>query len=80
MSEMMKLNALPLSQIREYEEVTARMRKRDAHLTRQLRRMRFVVRILDLGFGFARHLPGLMQIFFCGLNGLHSPSVGTSRP
>ena len=61
MSETIKLNAaLPESRISEYEEVAARMKKRDEHLTRRLRRMRIVVRILDLGFGFARHLLGLM--------------------
>jgi hypothetical protein len=53
MSETIKLNAaLPESRISEYEEVAARMKKRDEHLTRHLRRMRILVRILDLGFGF----------------------------
>jgi len=57
MSETIKLNtALPESHLSEYEEVTARMRKRDEYLTRQLRRMRIIVRILDLGFGFAHGL------------------------
>jgi len=50
--------ALPESQISEYDEVAARMRKRDEHLTRQLRRMRIVVRALDLGFGCALYLFG----------------------
>jgi hypothetical protein len=48
--------ASPESQISDYDDVAARMRKRDEYLTRRLRRMRIVVRILDLGFGFARHL------------------------
>lgn len=57
MSKSLKLDAvLPESPISEYDEVTARMRKRDEHLTRQLRRMRILVRVLDLGFGFARQL------------------------
>ena len=51
MSEPMK-DAVQESQISEYEQVAARMKERDKFLTRRLRRMRIVVRILDVGFGF----------------------------
>ena len=44
--------SVPEPQISEYEQVAARMKKRDEHLGRQLRRIRILVRILDLGFGF----------------------------
>lgn len=52
MSESTKYDALTEAQIREYDQVAAQMKKRDEHLLRQLRRMRLVVRTLDLGFGF----------------------------
>jgi hypothetical protein len=55
MSEAIKYDGVPLtSQTSEHDEITARLRKRDEHLTRRLRFMRIVVRILDVGFGFSR--------------------------
>jgi hypothetical protein len=54
MAEEIKYDGVPITQTSsEYDEVAARLKKRDAHLTRRLRFMRIVVRILDVGFGFA---------------------------
>jgi hypothetical protein len=50
MSSDAKYNPVPESQ--PYDEVTVRLRKRDEQLTRRLRRIRVVVRILDFGFGY----------------------------
>jgi hypothetical protein len=51
MSEV-KYDTVQEPQISEYEQIAARMRERDKFLTRRLRRMRVIVRILDVGFGF----------------------------
>jgi hypothetical protein len=48
MSEGIKYDFIPSS----HDEIAARLKKRDEHLTRRIRHMRIVVRILDLGFGF----------------------------
>lgn len=42
----------PVEQTQINDETGARMRKRDEYLTRHLRRMRIIVRILDFGFGW----------------------------
>ena len=52
MSKRIDSDVVPESQLNEYEQIAARMKKRDELLTRRLRRMRIIVRILDLGFGF----------------------------
>jgi len=52
MSEKQKHDEVPNTNVNEYDEIAARLKERDEHLTRRLRRMRIVVRILDLGFGF----------------------------
>jgi len=44
--------------ISEYEQIMARMKKRDEYLTRRLRRMRAVVRVLSLGVGFSHRVAG----------------------
>ena len=52
MSEEQKYDEVPNTQVNVYDETAARLKQRDEHLTRRLRRMRIIVRILDLGFGF----------------------------
>lgn len=52
MSDIVKYGPDDESPISEHEQIMARMKKRDEHLTRRLRRLRAVVRVLDLGFGF----------------------------
>lgn len=52
MSKPNDSDVVPESQLSEYEQIAARMKKRDELLRRRLRRMRIIVRILDLGFGF----------------------------
>jgi hypothetical protein len=52
MSEGVKYDGIPNTQISEYDEIAARLKKRDEHMARRLRLMRIVVRILDVGFGF----------------------------
>jgi hypothetical protein len=47
-----KYDPVEETQISEHDETGARMRKRDEYLTRRLRRMRIIVRILDFGFGW----------------------------
>ena len=46
---------VPHAQFSEHDDVAARMRKRHEQLTRRLRNIRIVVRILDFGFGFVPH-------------------------
>jgi hypothetical protein len=53
MSQHEKADPVEQTQINEHDDETgARMRKRDEYLTRHLRRMRIIVRILDFGFGW----------------------------
>jgi hypothetical protein len=51
--------------ISEHEEVAARMRKRDAQLTRRLHLMRLMVRVLDLGFGYVRFVGSVLIAIDC---------------
>jgi len=48
--------AVSEAQVSEYDRITEQMKKRHEYLTRQLRRIRIFVRILDLGFGYSHVL------------------------
>jgi hypothetical protein len=52
MSEPTKDQAVLEAQVSEHDRIAAQMKRHHEYLTRQLRRMRIFVRILDLGFGY----------------------------
>ena len=52
MSKAVEYDVAPETQLSEYEQIAAQMKKRDEELRHRLRQMRIIVRILDLGFGF----------------------------
>jgi hypothetical protein len=53
MTEPVKYDAVPeTAQMSEFDEISEQMQARDKYLTRQLHRMRILVRILDVIFGF----------------------------
>jgi hypothetical protein len=54
MTEPVKYNTVSeTTQMSEFDEISEQLHARDRYLTRQLVRMRIVVRILDFIFGFA---------------------------
>jgi hypothetical protein len=52
MSGPAKDQAVLEEQVSEHDQIAAQMKNHHEYLTRQLRRMRIFVRILDLGFGY----------------------------
>ena len=72
MSKPLNYDVVPESQLNEYEQIAARMKKRDEQLTRKFRRMRIIVRILDLDFRLFIVCYANVG-FFCGFDGIYAP-------
>ena len=59
MSDLTKYEAVSEAQVSQDDQIAEQMKKRHEYLTRQLRRARIFVRILDVIFGYSHVIRGL---------------------